>query len=169
MPEPGGQRGATVPPPPIFCRSVNPIRTGEGRLSPPITTAPRPPMFFTFRHHCGYRISQNVIFGPQCSLIALFRGVATRGEEGVPGEARAPPEFGGSVNPIQTTRGGADYAQHIIASPPRFKKQSRSLLSRPELCTLVIPEEETLIVDKSVTSRSKCRHWKFYNFFYFFF
>ena len=29
----GGQGG-----PPIFSRSVNPIRTGEGRLSPPITT-----------------------------------------------------------------------------------------------------------------------------------
>ena len=36
MPEPGGQR-ATAPPP-IFGRSVNPIPTGEGRLSPPITT-----------------------------------------------------------------------------------------------------------------------------------
>ena len=34
----GGARGATGPP--IFCRSVNPIRTGEGRLSPPITTGP---------------------------------------------------------------------------------------------------------------------------------
>ena len=31
MPELGG---------PIFGRSVNPIRTGEGRLSPPITTGP---------------------------------------------------------------------------------------------------------------------------------
>ena len=34
MPEPGG--GALVPP--IFGRSVNPILTGECRLSPPITT-----------------------------------------------------------------------------------------------------------------------------------
>ena len=34
----GGARGATGPP--IFSRSVNPIRTGEGRLSPPITTGP---------------------------------------------------------------------------------------------------------------------------------
>ena len=33
----GGARGATAPPP-IFGRSVNPIQTGEGRLSPPITT-----------------------------------------------------------------------------------------------------------------------------------
>ena len=33
----GGQ-GATGPP--IFGRSVNPIWTGEGRLSPPITAAP---------------------------------------------------------------------------------------------------------------------------------
>ena len=31
----GGARGATGPP--IFGRSVNPISTGEGRLSPPIT------------------------------------------------------------------------------------------------------------------------------------
>ena len=34
MPEPGGGPLA----PPIFGRSVNPISTGEGRLSPPITT-----------------------------------------------------------------------------------------------------------------------------------
>ena len=32
----GGARGAMAPP--IFGRSVNPIPTGEGRLSPPITT-----------------------------------------------------------------------------------------------------------------------------------
>ena len=38
MPEPGGPGGPLAPP--IFCRSVNPIRTGEGRLSPPITTGP---------------------------------------------------------------------------------------------------------------------------------
>ena len=41
----GGTRGATASPP-IFSRSVNPIPTGEGRLSPPITTAP-PPQFFS--------------------------------------------------------------------------------------------------------------------------
>ena len=35
MTEPGG-RGATGPP--IFGRSVNPIPTWEGRISPPITT-----------------------------------------------------------------------------------------------------------------------------------
>ena len=33
----GGSRGATGPPP-IFGRAVNPIPTGEGRLSQPITT-----------------------------------------------------------------------------------------------------------------------------------
>ena len=38
MPEPGGPGGPLAPP--IFCRSVNPIQTGEGRLSPPITTGP---------------------------------------------------------------------------------------------------------------------------------
>ena len=37
MPEPGGPGGPLVPPP-IFGRSVNPIPTGEGILSPPITT-----------------------------------------------------------------------------------------------------------------------------------
>ena len=36
MPEPGGPGGPLAPP--IFDRSVNPIPTGEGRLSPPITT-----------------------------------------------------------------------------------------------------------------------------------
>ena len=42
MPEPGGPGGPEGPllrpPPPIFGRSVNPITTGEGRLSPPITS-----------------------------------------------------------------------------------------------------------------------------------
>ena len=40
MPEPGGgARGATGPPNiPIFDKSVNPIPTGVGRLSPPIAT-----------------------------------------------------------------------------------------------------------------------------------
>ena len=33
MPEPGGPLA-----PPIFVRSFNPIGTGEGRLSPPMTT-----------------------------------------------------------------------------------------------------------------------------------
>ena len=36
VPEPGGPGGPLAPP--IFGRSVNPIPTGEGRLSPPITT-----------------------------------------------------------------------------------------------------------------------------------
>ena len=36
VPEPGGPGGPLAPP--IFGRSVNPIQTGEGRLSPPITT-----------------------------------------------------------------------------------------------------------------------------------
>jgi hypothetical protein len=36
MPEPGGPGGPLAHP--IFRRSVNPIPTGEGRLSPPITT-----------------------------------------------------------------------------------------------------------------------------------
>ena len=35
VPEPGGPGGPLAPP--IFVRSVNPIRTGESRLSPPIT------------------------------------------------------------------------------------------------------------------------------------
>ena len=37
MPEPGGS-GGPLPLPTIFFRSVNPIPTGEGRLSPTITT-----------------------------------------------------------------------------------------------------------------------------------
>ena len=54
------------------------------------------------------------------------RGVARGGAEG----ARAPPEFGRSVNPIQTR--GADYAPHTTASPPGFKNISTSL------CTLYL-------------------------------
>ena len=42
MPEPAGPGGPLAPP--IFGRSVNPITTGEGRLSPPITTGT--PKFF---------------------------------------------------------------------------------------------------------------------------
>ena len=38
MPEPEGPGGPLAPP--ILGRSINPIRTGEGRLSPPITTGP---------------------------------------------------------------------------------------------------------------------------------
>ena len=38
MPELGGPGGPLAPP--IFGRSVNPISTGEGRLSPPIATGP---------------------------------------------------------------------------------------------------------------------------------
>ena len=42
------------------------------------------------------------------------------------GWALAHTEFGSSVNPI-TTR-GADYADHITASPPRFENPAASLL-----------------------------------------
>ena len=38
MPELGGPGGPLAPP--MFVISVNPIPTGEGRLSPPITTGP---------------------------------------------------------------------------------------------------------------------------------
>ena len=42
MPEPGGGPGGPGGPlvPPIFGGSVNPVPTGEGRLSPSITTGP---------------------------------------------------------------------------------------------------------------------------------
>ena len=54
-------------------------------------------------------------------LSMCSRGVARGGAAG----ARAPPEFGRSVNPIQTRE--ADYAPHTTASPPGFKKLSTSL------------------------------------------
>ena len=50
------------------------------------------------------------------------RGVARGGAE----VAVAPPEFGRSVNPIQTR--GADYTPHTTASPPGFKKLSTPLI-----------------------------------------
>ena len=50
-----------------------------------------------------------------------IRGVARGGAEG----ALAPPEFGRSVNPIQTR--GADYTPHTTASPSGFKKLSTPL------------------------------------------
>ena len=42
------------------------------------------------------------------------------------GWALAHPEFGSLVNPI-TTRGGADYAHHITASPPGFENPAAAL------------------------------------------
>ena len=56
-------------PPPIFGGSVNPISTGEGRLSPPITTG-TPNVFFRFRHHrtCNIKlqyVTQNQILPEQ--------------------------------------------------------------------------------------------------------
>ena len=51
----------------------------------------------------------------------LNRGVARGGAEG----ALAPPEFGRSVNPIQTR--GADYTPYTTASPPGFKNLSTPL------------------------------------------
>ena len=37
------------------------------------------------------------------------------------------PEFRSSFNPITTRGGGADYAQHITASPPGFENPAASL------------------------------------------
>ena len=39
----------------------------------------------------------------------------------------AHPEFGISVKPITTRGGGADYAQHITASPPGLENLAASL------------------------------------------
>ena len=60
-----------------------------------------------------------ILLHPLCLLhpVRLIdRGVARGGAEG----ALAPPEFGRSVDPIQTR--GADYAPHTTASPPRIQK-----------------------------------------------
>ena len=53
----------------------------------------------------------------------IHRGVA---REGAGGPEPPPPEFGRSVNPVQTR--GADYAPHTTASPPGFKKLSTPLI-----------------------------------------
>ena len=55
-------------------------------------------------------------------IYLVDRGVARGGAEG----ALAPPEFGRSVNPIQTR--GADYTPHTTASPSGFKKLSTPLM-----------------------------------------
>ena len=54
------------------------------------------------------------------------RGVDRGGAQG--GQIPSPPEFGRSVNPIQTR--GADYAPHTTASPPGFKMLSTPLISQ---------------------------------------
>ena len=51
---------------------------------------------------------------------------ASGAASGWAGWALAHPEFGSSVNPI-TTRGGADYAQRITASPPGFENLAAAL------------------------------------------
>ena len=57
MPEPGAGGPLASP---IFCRSVNPIRTGEGRLSPPITIAP--PHVFHLPASLDYLVKLSSIF-----------------------------------------------------------------------------------------------------------
>ena len=56
MPEPGGPGGPLAPS--IFGRSVNPIPTGKGRLSPPITTGTpndfHLPASLWWLHHAGF-------------------------------------------------------------------------------------------------------------------
>ena len=54
VPEPGGPGGPLAPP--IFGRSVNPIWTGEDRLSPPITTGP-PPQCFSPSYSTGVNLN----------------------------------------------------------------------------------------------------------------
>ena len=58
----GGQGGHWLPP--IFGRWVNPMSTGEGRLSSPIATGP--PTFFTFRHHCSVDKKRGWDFSHEC-------------------------------------------------------------------------------------------------------
>ena len=52
------------------------------------------------------------------------------------GWALAHPDFGSSVNPI-TTR-GADYAHHIIASPPGFENSAAALVGTLLIQTKVL-------------------------------
>ena len=63
----------------------------------------------------------------------VYRGVARGG----PGGGQSPPEFGRSVNPIQTR--GTDYAPHTTASPSGFKKLSTPLLTH---CIIGIADEQ---------------------------
>ena len=63
-----GGPGGPLPPPPIFGRSVNPISTREGRLSPLIAT---PPIFFTFRHHCQYMEHQMLGQWDNCRILGF--------------------------------------------------------------------------------------------------
>ena len=81
MPEP---RGGHCPPPPIFGRSVNPIPTGEGRLSSSITTGTlnvfHPVIIFTLVAGI-YRwsiILADTDFFQQSVLAADFRGRLNR-------------------------------------------------------------------------------------------
>ena len=48
MSEPGGQGGQ------YLADQLTLFQVGKGRLSPLITTAPPPPNFFTYRHHCSF-------------------------------------------------------------------------------------------------------------------
>ena len=59
-------------------------------------------------------VAEQVVFHPSSAAASGWAGWAL-----------AHPEFGISVNPI-TTR-GADYAQHITASPPGFENPAAAL------------------------------------------
>ena len=72
---------------------------------------------FIFEFKSSFSAAQNGRLCPDTKN----RGVARGGAEG----ALAPPEFGRSVNPIQT-RGGRLYPLHYC-HPPGFKKLSTSL------------------------------------------
>ena len=67
MPEPGGPGGPLAPP--IFGRSVNPIQTRKGRLSPPITTGT--PKVFHLPAALNYYICTG-IYRPKACVINFY-------------------------------------------------------------------------------------------------
>ena len=89
----------------------------------------------------------------------IIRGVARGGAEG----ARAPPEFGRSINPIQTR--GADYAHQIIhTGTPGFSDPPTALLCTDYIATNVginaltgLKIAFSLIVDVAADKRVKLK------------
>ena len=74
VPEPGGPGGPLAPP--ILGRSVNPIPTGEGRLSPPITSG-TPNIFHlpaSLQFSAAMKKTKVHTKVGNCNIINIFKG-----------------------------------------------------------------------------------------------
>ena len=119
MPEPGGPGRPVAPP--IFGRSLNPIQTGEGRLSPPITTG-TPNVF-----HLPASLLLYFVACPCPTLSYRCRRKQRRGKGrgGLGAMAPHPPNFSGIKKRTEINN---LLLLHIAPPSPRFLDLPPSLL-----------------------------------------